>query len=42
MPTKKALKEKILEEITEKFIEKIIGMVNQNLKMYPRNFSHQK
>jgi methionyl-tRNA synthetase len=32
MPTKTILKEEILQEITENFMEKILGMVNQNIQ----------
>jgi hypothetical protein len=32
MPTKETLKEEILEEITKKFMENILDMVNQNVQ----------
>jgi hypothetical protein len=38
----KTLKEKILEDITEKFMEKIPDMVNQYYKMHSRNFKTPK
>jgi hypothetical protein len=40
-PRKKTPKEKILEEISEKFMEKILDMVNQN-EMNSRNFKTLK
>jgi hypothetical protein len=39
---KKILKEGNLEKITEKFMEKILDMVNQKYKMYSRNFKAPK
>jgi hypothetical protein len=32
IPTKKALKEEIMDEITEKFLEKLQDMVNQKIQ----------
>jgi hypothetical protein len=36
------LKEEILEEIPEKFMEKILNMVKQKYKMHSRNFKTPK
>jgi hypothetical protein len=38
----KALKEEILEDITEKFMEKILGMVNQNIQDVLKKFQGTK
>jgi hypothetical protein len=38
----KTLKEKILEEITEKFMEKILVMVNQNVQDVFKKFQDTK
>jgi hypothetical protein len=40
--TKKTLQVEILEEISEKFMEKILDMVNQNVQEHPRNFKTLK
>jgi hypothetical protein len=38
MPTKKILTEEIWVEISEKFMEKIVDMVNQNLQDVLKKF----
>jgi hypothetical protein len=38
----KTLKEEILEDITEKFLEKILGMVNQNIQDALKKFQDTK
>jgi ribosomal protein L29 len=42
MPTKKILREKNLEEISEKFMEKILNMFNQKAQDASRNFKTPK
>jgi hypothetical protein len=41
-PTKKTLKEETLQEITEKFMEKILDMVNQNVQDALKKFQEIK
>jgi uncharacterized tellurite resistance protein B-like protein len=42
MPTKKTLKEEIWKEISEKFMEKILDMVNQNIQNELKKFQDTK
>jgi hypothetical protein len=39
---KKPLKDEIYEEITEKFMEKILDMVNQNIQVVLKKFQNTK
>jgi hypothetical protein len=41
-PTKKSLTEEILEEINEKFMEKMLDIVNQNVQDALKNFQNTK
>jgi hypothetical protein len=42
MPTKKTLKKEILEEITKKHMEKILDVINQNVKDALEKFQDTK
>jgi hypothetical protein len=42
MPTKEILKEEIWEEISEKFMKKILNMVNQNVQNEFKKFHDTK
>jgi hypothetical protein len=42
MPTKKSLKEVIMEEITDRFMQKTLDMVNQKIQVHSRNFKTPK